>query len=282
MVVKTEPHPRRVESQSPLAYPTFVVIGAMRSGTTSFHHLLACHPEIFMSGIKGPGLFLDPAESISYPSKYASLAAKRGHRTDVELLAMMRAGYAGEAHFGESSDAYSRYPTVSADVPAKMLRCNPNIRILYLLRNPIDRIISQFCYERGKPYNPVRSSLGEFLEASDDPVLTSSYALQLNRYLRNGFAPEQLMVVVLEELLDRPSQVMEQVSRFLGVEELPRWRLPHLNRIGRDGLEPADLRLSRAQHRWLLLRIEPEVRALEELLGTRISAWDLSEERWCR
>lgn len=282
MSLETEVHALRIGSGSPPAYPTFVVIGAMRSGTTSFHHLLGCHPEIFMSAIKGPGLFLDPGEPISYPSKYASLAEKRAHRTDDELLAVMRNGYAGESHFGESSDAYSRYPTVGTGVPTKMLRCNPNVRILYLLRNPIERIVSQFRHERSKPHNPVRSSLDAFLETNDDPVLISSYALQLDRYLRSGFAPDKLQIVVFEELVDHPSQVMAVVSRFLGIEDLPRWRLLHLNRTAQDGLKPADLSLTRAQHHRLLLRIEPQVRAVEDVLGRRITAWDLSERRWCR
>lgn len=268
-------------SSRPAAFPSFVVIGAMRSGTTSLHHLLACHPKIFMSAIKGPGLFLDPAEPISYPSKYTSIAAKREHFTDEELLDVMRNGYDGEPHFGESSDAYSRYPTVGRDVPAKMRRHNPDIRIVYLLRNPIERIISQYRHERAKPHNPIRISFDEFVETNEDPIHISSYALQLERYLDSGFEREQVHVVIVEELVARPSLVMGQVTRFLGIEDLPRWRVPHLNRSLRDDLEPGDLRLTTPQLRRLLSRVAPQVRAIEELLGREITEWDLSPRRWC-
>jgi hypothetical protein len=272
----------RVGSGRLPARPTFVVIGAMRSGTTSFHHLLASHPKVFMSAIKGPGLFLDPEEPISYPSKYTSLAQKRGYRTDDELLAAMRDGYAGQPHFGESSDSYSRHPTVGRGVPAKMLRYDPDMRIIYLLRNPIDRIVSQYRHERTKPHNPVRCSLAAFLEASDDPIHVSSYAAQIERYLQNGFAPESVHIVIFEELADQLPQVLAQLTRFLEIENPPRWGLPHLNRSAQHGFGSGALGLGKDQHRRLLSRIAPQVEALEDMLGRRITAWDLSERRWCR
>jgi hypothetical protein len=273
-------HPRTALG-SQRVYPTFVVIGAMRSGTTSFHHLLASHPKIFMSSIKGPGLFLDPDEPISYPSKYASIAAKRAQRTDEELLAVMREGYRDEPQFGESSDAYSRYPAVGAGVPAKMLRFNPSIQLIYLLRNPIDRIVSQFQHERTKPYNPAPASFDAYL-TNPDPVSISKYYFQLARYLNGGFEREQVQVVIFEELVSQPAQVMAQVTRFLGIEDLPRWRLPHLNQGARDDLERRDPRLTRAQYHALLHEIKPQLAEIEELLGRKIPLWDLSERRWCR
>jgi hypothetical protein len=258
---------------SPADYPSLVVIGAMRSGTTSFHALLDRHPQIFMSPIKGPGLFLDPREPIDYPSKYRSTQEKRRCLSDAELLAAMREGWQGQRHFGESTDLYSRHPVAGSGVPGRMLRCNPELRLLYLLRHPVARLLSQFRFERAKPYNPAPRSLGAYLESAADPICASRYASQLHRYLASGFRRERIHVIVLEELLASPQRELARVTDFLRIDPWPRGAatiLPHLNAGPACPTEATAGELER-----LRKELDPEVRALEQALGRRIAAWDL-------
>ena len=258
---------------SPDGYPSLVVIGAMRSGTTSLHALLGRHPEIFMSPIKGPGLFLDPREPIDYPSKYRSTHEKRRRLSDADLLAAMREGWRGERHFGESTDLYTRYPVAGGGVPRRMLRCNPELRLLYLLRHPVARLLSQFRFERGKPYNPAPGSLGAYLDSAADPISASRYASQLRRFLSSGFRRERVHVVVFEELLAAPERELARVTDFLRIDAWPRGvarTLPHLN-----ASPPFDGEATPAELERLCKELEPEVRALETALGRRIATWDL-------
>jgi hypothetical protein len=253
-------------------YPSLVVIGAMRSGTTSFHALLGCHPDIFMSPIKGPGLFLDPREPIDYPSKYRSTHEKRRRLSDADLLAAMREGWQGERHFGESTDLYTRYPAAGDGVPRKMLRCNPEVRLLYLLRHPVARLLSQFRYERAKPYNPAPRSFGAYLDSAADPISASRYAWQLRRFLSSGFRRERIHVVVFEELLAAPERELQRITDFLRIDAWPRGvatTLPHLNASPPCNGEAPPAELER-----LRKELEPEARALETALGRRIAAWD--------
>lgn len=261
-------------------FPTFVVIGAMKSGTSSFHSFLGKHPQIFMSAHKGPALFLDPEEKISYPSNYRNIAEQRENRSDAELLLSLKAGYKGQPHFGESTTLYSRFPIVGANAPKKMLRCNPNIRLIYLLRNPIARIVSQFRYELGKPHNTPSGCFDEYLKISD-AIATSKYVFQLCRYLNSGFVREQVHLMIFEELVACPAVALALVTSFLEIEDRGTWDLPHRNRSSwPDGRR--ELRLSHAQWRFLSRELLPQVAALEGLLKRRIPTWDLSEKAWTK
>lgn len=262
-------------SDASLRYPTFVVIGAMRSGTTSFHAFLGSHPEVFMSPIKGPALFVDPAEPIRYPSKYSSLAEKRGNRSDGELIAELTRGYADEAHIGEATDLYARYPIISSDVSGRMLRCNPEMKLIYLVRHPVDRILSQYRFERGKPLNPPPARLDEYLHRSRDAVSTSRYHLQLSRYLDAGFGRERIQVIVLEELLRDPHGQMKQVCRFLDIPFVEPALFPHLNATRPSACQDPKNGLSRSQLKKLDSLLRPDVHRLEDFVGRRIDIWSL-------
>lgn len=256
-----------------LRYPTFVIIGAMRCGTTSLHAYLGHHPEVFMSPIKGPALFIDPDEPIRYPSKYASLAEKREHRSDDELIAMLTSGHAGEPHFGEATDLYTRFPAIGFNVARKMWLCNPDMKLLYLVRHPVARILSQFRFERGKPLNTPPSRFRDYLHLSQDAVDTSRYWMQLVRFLDAGFGRDQLAVIVLEELLQDPRREWTRICRFLNIRVVDPPPFAHLNAT----------RASARQHRYDGVRMEelvqslrPEVATLERFIGRQIDVWTFS------
>ena len=262
-------------SDGSLRYPTFVVIGAMRSGTTSFHALLRNHPEVFMSPIKGPGLFVDPTEAIRYPSKYESLAEKRGNRSDAELLAELARDRSEEKHFGEATDLYTRFPAVRSDVPGKMLRCNPGMRLIYLVRHPVKRILSQFRFERTKPLNPLPGRLAEYLRFSPDALSTSRYYLQLSRFLAAGFRREQVHIIVFEELVRDPRRQLERVCRFLDISFVGPALFPHLNATPPSARQDSKNGLSRSQLKKLDSLLRPDVHRLEDFVGRRIDIWSL-------
>jgi hypothetical protein len=153
-----------------------------------------------------------------------------------------------------------------------MLRCNPELRLLYLLRHPVARLLSQFRFERAKPYNPAPRSFGAYLGSAADPVCASRYASQLHRYLASGFRRERIHVIVFEDLLAEPERELARVTDFLRIDPWPPGAapiLPHLN----PG-PPCDTEATPAELERLRKELDPEVRALEELLGRRIAAWD--------
>lgn len=247
-------------------WPNLVVIGAMRAGTTSLHALLGRHPDVFASAIKGPGLFLDPDHPVRYPSKYRSHAEKRGFRSDAELRAAMAHGYRGEPWIAESTDLYARHPVAGPGVPERMLRSAPDLRLVYLLRDPVERILSQHRFERRKPHRAAPAGLPAYLCSDADPIGASRYHTQLRRFLDAGFERARIHVMTLEALRCNPFGELDGLARFL---DLPPWPASAVRPLPHRNTAPAlpGKSLPGAWTERLERLLEPEVRALEDWLG---------------
>lgn len=187
--------------------PNFLVIGAMKAGTTSLHRYLREHPQVFMPEEKEPHFFV------------AEKSWSRGQ-------AWYEAQFAGAGDapaVGEASPTYAMYPEFEgvADRIADLL---PHARLVYTVRDPIERIRSHYLHEvaRGRERAPIGRAV-----ASDPRYLdTSRYAMQLDRYLLR-FPPERILVITAEQLRhDRP-ETIRRVFAFLGVD--PDWLPPTLD-----------------------------------------------------
>ena len=180
--------------------PNFIVIGAMKSGTTSLFHYLQSHPQVFMSPLKEVDFFA------------AELNWDRG-------IDWYRRQFAGAGPdvvaIGEASTSYSKYPEYDG-VPERIAATLPDVRLIYVVRDPIERIRSHYQH---------RSLIGAEREPMETAVVSdpryvdcSRYVFQIRQYLR-VFPREQLLVVSSESLrCDRESTVKE-IYRFLGVDE---------------------------------------------------------------
>ncbi len=182
--------------------PDFLVIGAMKGGSTTLFRMLAQHPQIFMCEPKEPGFF-------SRPERYA-----RG-------LAWYAAQFAGAKPgqlAGEASTCYSRAPHFS-DVPALVAQQLPHVKLVYQLRHPVERAYSHYRhvmeerFARGTgPVLSLRDALEEIPEILD----ASRYAMQLQRYLAH-FPRERIHVMTLDDLRAQPAETWRALQRFLGV-----------------------------------------------------------------
>ena len=178
--------------------PNFVVIGAMKAGTTSLYQYLKGHDQVFMPAIKELDFFV---------------AESNWCRGIEWYRRQFNAAGAAPAR-GEASTLYTQYPTHEG-VPERMARVLPGVRLVYVVRDPIERIRSH--YEHlvitGAERRPPEVALLE------NPVYLecSKYAMQLERYL-DHFPREQILIVTSEALkLDRRAAV-RRVYEFLGVD----------------------------------------------------------------
>jgi hypothetical protein len=179
--------------------PTFFVIGAAKCGTTSLHFYLDQHPEISMSDPKEPHVFADSRsldESLDY----------RGHFEP------------GPSVRGESSTGYSRYPA-EGDAAAAIGAAIPDAKLIYLVGDPVERIISDYSQQISVGVEPL--SLEQALSDFEDPgnfyVCASRYATQVENYLRY-FEPSQLLVLEQWRLRHERRAVLREVFSFLGVD----------------------------------------------------------------
>jgi hypothetical protein len=178
--------------------PTFLVVGAAKCGTTSLASYLAAHPQIFMCPRKEPNFF--------------SFRWEKGVDWYRELFGASE----GYRAVGEATVAYSMAPQVP-DVPRRIASVIPDVRIVYLIRHPIERIRSHYRFRvyRGKER---ARSLIEAMVRDPGYVRVSSYAYQLERYLEH-FPRERILVVSSEGLRNRRRETMAEVFGFLGVDD---------------------------------------------------------------
>jgi hypothetical protein len=179
--------------------PTFFVIGAAKCGTSSLHFYLDQHPGISMSDLKEPHVFA-ASRSLAMRSDYRGLFKS------------------GPSVRGESSTGYSRYPA-EGDAAAAIGAAIPDAKLIYLVGEPVERIISDYAQQVAVGVEPL--SLKEALNDFDDPgnfyVCASRYAVQVENYLRY-FEPSQLLVLEQWRLRHERRAVLREVFSFLNVD----------------------------------------------------------------
>jgi hypothetical protein len=177
--------------------PNLLVIGAMKAGTTSLHRYLDAHPDVFMSDTKELQFFSEHNWGRGLAWYESQFAPARG-----------------QGVLGEASPSYARYP-FSAEARDRIAETVPGARLLYIVREPIERIVSQ--HQHLTEYAGERRPLDEAALDEDVYLSTSRYAMQADRYLER-FPREQLHVVVLEQLRRSPREELAKVFEFLGVD----------------------------------------------------------------
>jgi len=179
--------------------PNFIVIGAMKAGTTGLHHYLGLHPQISMSKEKELDFFVQ------------ELNWRKG-------LQWYQSNFSGEAQVrGESSHNYTCYPHFSG-VPERMYALVPQAKLIYLLRDPVERIISQYLqnYTDGRENGEMASAV---MEASHSRYISrSKYCMQLEQYWRY-YSESQILLLTQEALQAQPRETLRNVFRFLEVDE---------------------------------------------------------------
>lgn len=181
--------------------PDFIVIGAMKCGTTSLYRYLAAHPGIEMSRDKETDFFV---------------AEKNWSRG----LDWYRGQFSipGLKH-GEASPNYTKSRDFPG-VPARIAATCPDARLIYIVRDPVARAQSQFrhSYILGALDPDMASFAGshEYEHILD----ASRYALQAEVFL-DHFPREQLLVVDFDELVADPQRVLDAVAAHIGVASHP-------------------------------------------------------------
>jgi hypothetical protein len=178
--------------------PNLVVIGAMKCGTTSLHNYLDQHPDIAMSGVKEINFFL---EGQGHWDK-----GVRWYESHFDGSAKVR---------GESSTSYTKYPQRSG-VPARMCSLLPGAKLIYILRDPIERTVSHYlhAYHRSRETRSVAEALGSL---TDNPYVDPSrYHMQLERYLEH-YPLSQILILTTEELREAPQLTLGRAVEFLGL-----------------------------------------------------------------
>ena len=280
--------------------PDFLVIGAMKCGTTTLYADLEGQPAFRMSKVKEASVLIQVRDPDKVPEYYRRLFE----------------GEPGARRFGEASTLYSQLPR-HAGVPERARELlGPDLRFIYLVRNPVERAISNHYH---------RYAAGDCGPDVDAAVRSEStlvdfgrYAMQLEAWVR-VFGPEAALVLRFEDYVRDRAGGLQRVGDFLSVpvdvskiqcdtafnqsegKMVPR---PILRRLSRTSLAFELLRVStpepirrivkkpffaRAPERprppradtidYLIEKLAPDADRLASMVGWKAPVWDFESTR---
>ena len=201
-----------------MTLPNFLIIGAPKAGTTSLYSYFREHPAIFMPDLKEPRFFGYEGQDdrIRFPIR------------TLEEYAALFEGVTTETAIGEATPHYLVYPVAAQRIRDLL----PEVRLIASLRDPVERAYS--VYQMNLRNKGVNAGV-PFVEAiRSDHNLRETYADMLARYVAL-FPPEQLKVILLEDLEADPRGTVRSLFAFLGVD--PDF-VPDLSKIANPGGEP--------------------------------------------
>lgn len=184
-------------------FPQAIIIGVKKGGTRALIDMLRSHPQI--KSATGEVHFFDREENFGKGIKWYINKMPFTTQNQVTI---------------EKSPSYFVIP----DVPQRMHTLSLDLKLILIVRNPIDRAVSDYC----QLYNPERSSKNlpfEELVLSNNQVngavsviTVSTYDVHMARWLKY-FHLEQIHIVDGDALIQNPAPEVIKVERFLGVTQ---------------------------------------------------------------
>jgi hypothetical protein len=195
----------------------------MKSATTTLHEQLGRQPGVFMTRPKEPNFFSDDDAYARGWNSYASL---------------FRAARPGDVR-GESSTHYAKLPTYPRTVD-RMVRDLPRLKLIYLMRHPIDRLISQYVHEI--TCGRIRVGIQDAVYRHPELIDYGRYSLQLRPFVE-AYGFRSVLPVFFPRLVNGSQAELERIGRFLGLDGALEWDVTMKpQNVGRDRLRPSPIR----------------------------------------
>ena len=209
-------------------WPTFFIVGAPKTGTTSLYHYLDQHPGIYMSPVKEPSYFASEVRAEHFSREFTSAAARSGIQirdyliADCEDYLRLFEKADGETALGEASVCYLWSPTAAANIRSRI----PEAKIMMILRHPAERAFSEYLQYAGNGL--VRWSFRGQIERSSRhtqreyntlyPFLEYGlYYRQVKAYL-DLFPRANVQISLYEEAWNDPPRFLKTIFEFLNVD----------------------------------------------------------------
>ena len=263
------------------ASPDFLCVGAQKAGTSWLYRQLEPHPDFWMPPLKELH-YLDnlnrtkrrhpPRSNDERDACFVQNIKDLSMRSHLDLDRYGRLfSHKGTLHSGDISPAYS---TLSDEVIERVVDHFPNLKVVFLARDPVERAWSQLSmgvrlgminkFDVTNPEEVVCNLLIPGVLARSHP---SKIVARWKRYVR----PENFRVYFFDDLKDNPVELRQSVLRFLGGDpDKPSGGLnPRYNNdAGREKLRlTAKVRDRMAQF------FEHELKACAMELGGRAKSW---------
>lgn len=183
--------------------PDFIIIGAMKSATSTLHEQLAMQPGFFMSTPKEPNFFSDDSIYSLGLDWYANLFVE-ADKDDI---------------CGESSTHYTKLPDYPLTIE-RMKAFLPSLKLIYVVRHPIDRLISHYIHQWSQ--NVIKTDINQAIDEFAELINYSRYSMQIAPFIE-AYGAENIHIVFSEAFRVRPQYELEKVAKFLGYDKPVTW-----------------------------------------------------------
>jgi hypothetical protein len=184
-------------------YPNFLIVGVMKAATTTLSDYLSLHPNIHI-----------PADEIHF------FNSEDKYQKGIAYYRSLFSPEPGEYRVGEKTPTYSYYQAA----PSRIAQFNPNIRLIWIFRNPTLRAYSHYWFfvQNGQEKHPFEKAIElEPLKRSKNIgysyVDRGLYVQQVERFL-NYFPKENMLFLLYESFRKTPVETIKKCLDFL---ELP-------------------------------------------------------------
>jgi hypothetical protein len=244
--------------------PTFLIIGAQKSATRWLRSNLGEHPDVW---------------AVEYEVSYFD--SDRRYALGPDFYRAQFAGWSGEPLLGEGTPGYLMARNDPATVAARIAETVPDVRLLAVVRDPVDRaqsaLIHHIRYGRLRPSTDLLTYVRGHPDSSDPLGVVAGgwYAASLEPFVtRFG---DQLLVVLHDDIRSEPAAVFERARDHIGAAPgfvpggLTEVRFS--NRSSTGEAVAGETALSAEQRAELATYFADDRRRLEDLLGRDLSAW---------
>ena len=180
----------------------FVIIGAMKCATSTLRAQLA----------QQPGLYMSEREANFFSNDDICARGVGWYESQFD-------GAHADQICGESSTHYTKLPTYPRTAE-RMVECLPHAQLIYVMRHPVDRLVSQYIHEWSERIIDV--PIEQAIEQRPELVAYSRYAMQLEPFLKS-YGQEKILPVFFDQLRRRPQRELERICRFVGYAGPVRW-----------------------------------------------------------
>lgn len=177
----------------------FLIIGAAKSATTSLSNALSRHPDICFSHLKEPQFF-SKTDWRDHIKSYHSLFKK-----EAKL-------------YGEGSTNYTKHPSFNKNIHDDIFEYNSEMKLIYIMRHPVDRIISHYIHAYNRGYE-TSNDIDTSVMSNQHYIDTSRYGMQITPYIER-FGRDHILLLFFDDFTSNPQHVLDVTFKFLNVEPI--------------------------------------------------------------
>ncbi|MDJ0713346.1 MAG: sulfotransferase [Prochloraceae cyanobacterium] len=206
-----------------MTMPNFLIVGAAKAGTTALHAYLKQHPKIYMSSQKETNFFALEGETVNFQGP----GDKETNDFSMVSLPVYQAEFKGvtnEVAIGESSPLYLYSPKAPERIRAHL----SNVRLIIILRNPVERAYANFLHlirDDREPHKDFTQALQDEPKRIEENwewfwhyIQIGYYAKQIQRYY-HIFDRSQIGIYLYEDFRKNPVALLQDIFGFLNVDD---------------------------------------------------------------